>query len=97
MHRFQRIVGSGDIVLEVVDLRQALLPQSAAFLVRPHIFDVDQKIGDPAFDPFQMAEAGVGSIELFHQLDDAIFEVAEGIGVAARVLQLLDLVEQRFH
>ena len=97
VHRFQRILGAGDIVLEIGDLRRAFRAQPAGVPVRPHVFDVDQQIGHAALDPFEMAEPGIGSVQFLHQLDDAILEMAEGVAVAGRALKLLDLVVQRLH
>ena len=39
---------------------------------------------EPALDRFQMAEAGIGSVQLLDQLDDAVFEMADRDIVAAR-------------
>ncbi len=77
--RFQRIMSAGDIALETIDVgrRDCARP---AVLVR---FDMHQKIGEPALQCFQMAEARIRGIELCHQADDAVFEMAEGIAAVA--------------
>ena len=78
MHRFQRVLGARDIVPEIVDVRRVLRAQSAGVRIRPHVFEVDQQIGQAALDSFQMAEPGIGGVQLLHQLDDMILEMAEG-------------------
>ena len=97
MHRFQRVLGARDIVFEVADPRRILRAQFAGARVLPHVFEVNQKIGQSAFDPFQMAEPRIGSVQLFRQPDDAILEMAESVAAAARKLNLLDFAGEQFH
>ncbi len=99
VHRIERILRARDTEFDVVDARRLLLAQAACARIRPHLFEVDQKVGDTALDPFQMAEPGVGGVELLHQLDKVILEMAEGLAAAVRRLkmQLLDLVRERLH
>jgi hypothetical protein len=67
----------------------------SCFLLRPHLLDVDQEVGEPALDGFQMAEPRVGDVEPLHQAGDAVFEVADRDIIAPRILNLLNLVGQR--
>ena len=97
LHRFERILGAGDVVLERVDAGRTFRAQSRRFLVRAHVLDMHQQIGQAALDRFQVAEARVGGVQPLHQLDDAILEMADRDIVAARLLDLLDLVGQRLH
>ena len=53
VHGVERILRAGDIVLEIVDAGRCVRAR-AAVLVR---FDMHQKIGEAAFERFQMAEA----------------------------------------
>src|ERR1700675_4796219 len=84
MHRFKRIMGTRDVVLDPLNARRAFCPKGRALLVCTQVFDMDQQIGKPAFDRLQMAETGVRSIQPFDQFDDAIFEMAKREIVTAR-------------
>ena len=58
---------------------------------------MDQEIGQPAFDRFEVAEARIGGVQPCDQRDDAVLEMAGRDIVAARLLDLLDLVGQQLH
>ena len=58
---------------------------------------MDQQISQAALDSFQMAEPRIGRVQLRHQLDDTILEMAERVAAAAALLNLLDLVGEQLH
>ncbi len=58
------------------------------------VLEMDQELGQPALDRFEMVETGVGGVELLDQLGDPILEMAERRLVAAVELNALDLVDQ---
>ena len=58
-------------------------------------FEMNEQFGHAALDRSQMAEPRFRGVELFHQLDDAVFEAAERDVVAARELDTLELVVER--
>ncbi len=84
-----------DVLLEFAKARSALGAKSRAFFVCAQILDVDQQIGQSAFDRFKMAEARVGGVQPFNQFGDPVFEMSQRDIVAARLLKLLDLVGHR--
>ena len=82
-------------LLEFDDAGRVFFAQAAGVFVGADFFDVDQKIGEAALDGFEMAEARVGGVQPLHQRDDLILEMTGRDIVAARLLDLLDLVGQR--
>lgn len=61
------------------------------YIVQPSP-DGHQELGHAAPDGAEMAEAGLGGIELFDQAGDALFERPDGELVGAAELQPFDLV-----
>ena len=58
------------------------------------LVDMHQQICDPTLDGFQIAKFGVGGIEPFDQLGNAVFEVAEGRVIGMRELNPFELFDQ---
>ena len=58
----------------------------AASAAVPHFLEINQEIGQSAFDRFEMAEPRIRSVELLRQLGDAIFQRAERKLIALRQL-----------
>ena len=68
-----------------------------AWRVGAHILDMHQQVAQAPLDRLELAEPRFGSVQLLHQLDDAVLQMADRHVVAARGLQQLDLVGQRLH
>ena len=56
------------------------------------VLEMDEQFGQPALDRFEVAEAGVGGVELFDQPGDPVLEMADRRLVGARELQPFELV-----
>ena len=60
-----------------------------------HLFEIDQQVGEAALDGFEMAEPGVGGVELLRQLGDAVLERAERKLIALAELHAVEPLAQR--
>ena len=58
------------------------------------MLDMDQQLGEPAFDRFQLIDPRVGGVKLLDQLGDAVLQMTEHGVIAARELHPLDVVGQ---
>ncbi len=55
------------------------------------MLEMDEQFSQSALDGFQVVKPGVGGVELFDQLGDAIFEMAQGHLVASGERKALEL------
>ena len=70
--------------------RGAQRPRSAV----PHLLEMHQQVGQPAFDRAELIEPGVGGVELLGQLGDAVFQRAERELVALAQLHAVEPLAQ---
>ena len=70
--------------------RGAQRPRSAVL----HLLEMHQQVGQPAFDRAELAEPGVGGVELLGQLGDAVFQRAERELVALAQLHAVEPLAQ---
>ena len=59
-----------------------------------HLLEIDQQVGKPALDGFQMAEPGVGGVELLRKFGDAVLERAERKLIALAELHTVEPLAQ---
>ena len=94
MHGFKRILGVRHILLQQIDGWRVVSPKARRLFICPYLFNVDQQIGQSAFDRIQMVEAGVRRTQALDQLSDTVFEMPKRDLIGARLLNLLDLLGQ---
>ena len=97
VHRFQHILRAGEVLLERIDAGELSARSASDCLLARMSSMWTSRSARPRSMRLEMAEPRIGSVEPFDQLDDAIFEMVERDVVAARLLDLLDLVGQRLH
>ena len=71
--------------------RRGAKPARAA---APHLLEIDQQVGKSALDGLQMAEPGIGGVELLRKFGDAVLERAERKLIALAELHAVEPLAQ---
>ena len=88
------LLETGDIAQQRVDLGRRFTTGGADRVGQALMFEVDEQLGEAAFDRLEMVEAVIGGVEFLHECGDPVFEMTERGLVAAADLNILDPVDQ---
>ena len=88
------LLEAGDVAQQRVDLGRRFTAGGADRVGKALMFEVDEQLGEAAFDRLEMVEAVIGGVEFLHECGDPAFEMTERGLVAAADLNILDPVDQ---